>query len=101
MNGGEALVIYKAERCQNSGGEGSVKRLQEDTNSSSVTRIIKYGPARYVPHPNEWLHHFKWHGADPANKTRKVYGVLQFHKLRVLADQTYYNVRRPRSMTAN
>ena len=57
-----------------------------------VTRIVKTGPLRYVPHPDEWLHRFKWHGSDPTNKTRKVYGALQFTKLRVIADQFYYNV---------
>jgi len=47
---------------------------------------------RYVPQPNEWVHEFRWHGEDPVSKTKKVKGALQFSKLRVIADQFYFNV---------
>ena len=57
-----------------------------------MIRTIKYGPARYVPHPQEWVHQFTWHGSSEKEKTHKVYGALQFEKLRIIADQTYYNV---------
>ena len=55
---------------------------------------VLYGPTKYIPLPNEWCHNFVWHGSSKENKTKKVYGMLNFTKLRVMADQMYLNVRR-------
>ena len=44
----------------------------------------------YLSEPNEWVHEFVWHGSTWQGV--KVPGALQFTKLRVIADQTYYNV---------
>jgi hypothetical protein len=70
----EALVLYQ--------------RLDNGT----VTRRVLDGPAQYVPEPNEWLHEFRWHGADPKNPHRKVPRALQFTKLRIIPDQMYFDV---------
>jgi hypothetical protein len=75
----EALVIYE--------------RQHEET----VTRRVLKGPAQYVSQPNEWLHEFCWHGADPVNPTRKIPRALQFTKLRVIPDQMYFDVREVRT----
>ena len=48
---------------------GLAKGIKED-----VERNIIYGPKRYVPQPNEWIHQFKWHGTDSKDKARKVPG---------------------------
>lgn len=71
----EALVIYS--------------RNDED----AVTRRVFRGPAQYVPGSQEWLHEFRWHGADPKDPTRKVPRGLQFTHLRVIPDQMYFDVR--------
>ena len=63
------------------------KGVKED-----VERNIIYGPKRYVPQPNEWIHQFKWHGTDSKDKARKVPGATNFQLLRVIADKLYYNV---------
>jgi hypothetical protein len=70
----EALVIY----------------LRQD--DGAVVRRILRGPAQYVPLANEWLHEFRWHGADPKNPTRKIPRALQFKKLRIIPDQMYFDV---------
>lgn len=51
------------------------------------------GPDLYVPEANEWLHQFVWHGSDPKDPRRKVYGALRFNKLRVIPDQMYFDVQ--------
>ena len=66
---------------------GLAKGVKED-----VERNIIYGPKRYVPQPNEWIHQFKWHGTDSKDKARKVPGATNFQLLRVIADKLYYNV---------
>ena len=66
---------------------GLGKGVKED-----VERNIIYGPKRYVPQPNEWIHQFKWHGTDSKDKARKVPGATNFQLLRVIADKLYYNV---------
>ena len=52
---------------------GLAKGVKED-----VERNIIYGPKRYVPQPNEWIHQFKWHGTDSKDKARKVPGATNF-----------------------
>lgn len=59
-----------------------------------VSRRIVRGPVLFVPAANEWLHEFSWHGTDPKDpQYRKVPHALRFNKLRVIPDQTYYNVQ--------
>lgn len=70
----QALVIY---------------RREED---ERVSRRVLHGPAQYVPEANEWLHQFRWHGADPNDPKRKVPRALRFTKLRVIPDQMYFDV---------
>jgi hypothetical protein len=67
-----------------------------------VTRRVVRGPGLFMPAANEWLHEFSWHGA-PADELagttphgapkRKVPHALRFRKLRVIPDQTYYDVQ--------
>ena len=47
----------------------------------------------FVPAANEWLHQFSWHGTDPAGGKHKIPHALQFFKLRVIPDQTYFDVQ--------
>ncbi|MEO0475912.1 MAG: hypothetical protein AAF085_08090, partial [Planctomycetota bacterium] len=75
LDANEAVVIYER------GGEGGVSR-----------RVLR-GPALYMPEPDEWLHEFSWHGADPKQPRKKTPHALQFHKLRVIPDQTYFSVK--------
>lgn len=71
----EAMVVYKEK-------------------AGSVERHIMRGPAMYLPEAeNEWLHHFSWHGASPADPEIKVPSALQFSKLRMMPDQLYFTVR--------
>lgn len=69
----EAIVVY----CRDNG---------------DVSRRVLYGPAQYVPTENEWLHEFRWHGADHKNPEVKKPRALQFRKLRVIPDQMYFDV---------
>lgn len=62
-----------------------------------VSRRIERGPALFMPAPDEWLHHFSWHGADPRDATIKKPRALQFEKLRVIPDQMYLDVRSVRT----
>lgn len=71
----EALVVYRRQKNQ------------------VVDRRVLKGPAQYVPEADEWLHEFRWHGADPRDPTRKVPRALRFTKLRVIPDQMYFDVR--------
>lgn len=70
----QALVIYRREADQ------------------QVSRRVLHGPAQYVPEAEEWLHQFRWHGADPNNRKHKVPRALRFTKLRVIPDQMYFDV---------
>jgi hypothetical protein len=69
----EAVVVY---------------RRQQDR----VERHVLRGPRVFVPQENEWLHEFRWHGADPKDHRRKVPRGLVFTKLRVIPDQMYFDV---------
>ena len=57
-----------------------------------VERRVVRGPARFVPGPTEWLHEFRWHGADPVNPAHKIPRALQFTALRIIPDQMYVDV---------
>ena len=74
----EAVVVYRD-------GAGGVDR-----------RVVD-GPAVFVPQPNEWLHTFRWHGADPKNPRRKIPNALEFIRLRVIPDQMYLDVEEVRT----
>lgn len=73
LDANEALVVYRQQ-------EGKVQR-----------RIVR-GPELFVPEAQEWLHEFRWHGADPRDPRRKVPRALVFNKLRVIPDQLYFDV---------
>ena len=74
VNAHEAVVVYRREEDQ------------------AVTRRVVHGPAVFVPDEHEWLHDFRWHGADPKNPERKVPRALRFEKLRIIPDQMYFDV---------
>ena len=42
----EAIVVYRREQA-------------------NVVRRVEHGPALFMPTADEWLHEFRWHGADP------------------------------------
>jgi len=50
-----------------------------------------------MPQTTEWLHTFSWHGASQRDPTVKVPRGLQFTKLRLMADQMYYNIQSVRT----
>lgn len=107
LNANEVLLVYSScsdphhqpktngqapqEKLLPGGGESTT------TTTTTVNRRILCGPLKHVPQPNEWIHEFVWHGSDPSDKTRKVPGGTRFIKLRVVADQFYYNVREVRT----
>jgi hypothetical protein len=78
LDANEALVVY-------SQSEGRVQR-----------RVIR-GPELFVPDAQEWLHEFRWHGADPKDGRRKIPAGLNFKKLRVIPDQLYFDVENVRT----
>ena len=70
VNANEALVIY-----------GSIETGTSVEKSAPIIeggfkRRVLYGPTRYVPKPDEWIHEFSWHGTDPSNKTAKVQNIF-------------------------
>jgi hypothetical protein len=73
LDANEAIVVYRP-------------------TATGVQRRIERGPALFMAAPDEWLHHFRWHGADPKDHRRKQPDALQFDKLRVIPDQMYYDV---------
>lgn len=73
LDANEAIVVYRP-------------------TAAGVQRRVERGPALFMPAPDEWLHHFSWHGADPRDHRRKQPSALQFEKLRVIPDQMYYDV---------
>jgi len=91
VNANEALVIY------GSIGTGTGVEKSAPMVEGGFKRRVLYGPTRYVPKPDEWIHEFSWHGTDPSNKTAKVKDMLKFKLLRIIADQFYYNVREVRT----
>ena len=78
LNANEAVIVYRTE-------------------APKVTRRVERGPALLMPAPDEWLHQFSWHGADPKNPRRKRPSALRFEKLRVIPDQLYYDVENVRT----
>ena len=91
VSANEALVVYRSKDNKLTNHTENTKQ-RSDVISESFERIVLHGPIRYVPQPGEWTHEFSWHGSDPQNKARKVKGALSFTKLRVIADQFYYNI---------
>ena len=57
-----------------------------------VQRRVVRGPALFIPTEDEWLHEFRWHGADPRNPNRKIPSALKFVEVRVIPDQMYFDV---------
>jgi hypothetical protein len=57
-----------------------------------IARKIIKGPSLYMPGENEWVHEFRWHGADPKNPKRKIPRGLIFSKMRTIPDQMYFDV---------
>jgi len=84
LDANEAIVVYADEGPGPGGGD-------------RVTRRVVRGPSLFVPAANEWLHEFRWHGADPSDPRRKVPRALKFNKLRVIPDQMYFDVENVRT----
>lgn len=78
LNANEAVIVYRTE-------------------GQKVIRRVERGPALLMAAPDEWLHQFSWHGADPKNPRRKRPSALCFEKLRVIPDQLYYDVENVRT----
>jgi hypothetical protein len=79
LDANEAIVVYRQQ------SDGKVDR-----------RIVR-GPELFVPEAQEWLHEFRWHGADPKDPRRKIPRGLTFTKLRVIPDQMYFDVESART----
>lgn len=79
VDSNEALVVYRRE------GE-------------AVTRRVVRGPRTFTPAADEWLHEFRWHGADPKHPSRKIPGALRFTRVRVIPDQMYLDVEEVRTV---
>ena len=63
-----------------------------------VRRRIVYGPASFVPEPDEWLHTFSWHGASGGSRGEpKVASGQQFKQLRLMPDQMYHDISEVRT----
>ncbi len=60
--------------------------------NNQVQRRVVRGPALHVPSENEWVHEFRWHGADPKDPRKKIPRALQFTKFRTIPDQMYFDV---------
>jgi len=75
----ECIVVYKEDK-------------------GKILRNIHYGPILYHPTGKEWTHTFKWHGSDPKHPTKKIYGALQFQKLRLIPDQIFLEIELARTM---
>jgi hypothetical protein len=73
VNSHEAIVVYRRDQ-------------------SHVVRRVEHGPALFMPTADEWLHEFRWHGADPKRPDQKIPRGLQFTKLRIIPDQMYFDV---------
>lgn len=83
----EEVEVHK---CVNVDCHEAIVVYQRD--GDAVTRRVERGPLQYMPAPEEWLHNFRWHGADPKKPDRKIPRALQFSKLRVIPDQMYFDV---------
>lgn len=90
----EHLSIERAEAIAISAHEAVVVYGKE---GDTVRRRIVRGPAQFVPASGEWLHRFRWHGADPQRPSRKIPHALEFERLRVIPDQMYVEVESARS----
>jgi hypothetical protein len=90
LDANEAVVVYAQQQDRTPVGEGVA-------GPDRVSRRVVRGPALFMPAANEWLHEFSWHGSDPANPRRKVPSAVRFTKLRVIPDQTYFDVEAVRT----
>ena len=63
-----------------------------DRSEQGVQRRVLRGPAVYVPTEGEWLHEFSWHGASAKDRRHKIPDALKFKVLRIIPDQTYFDV---------
>jgi hypothetical protein len=81
LDANEAIVVYAQERAADAAA-----------GEDRVTRRVVRGPSLFMPAANEWLHEFRWHGADPSDPRHKVPRALRFNKLRVIPDQMYFDV---------
>ncbi|XP_070551232.1 uncharacterized protein [Ptychodera flava] len=83
LNANQALIVYKT---------------TAEKTGSIVERRIVYGPIVFIPTADEWLHEFKWHGADmKTNKTVMIPEFAKFTKLSIIPQHFYYNVREVRT----
>ena len=68
--------------------------LDSQSNQTSTTRRIVNGPGLFAPNPGEWLHQFSWHASHGGSRgEEKRPNALQFHKLWLMPDQMYHDVR--------
>ena len=85
LDANEAVVVYAHDGAA---GDGAA----ETNDAGTVTRRVVRGPGLFVPRASEWLHEFRWHGADPRDPRVKRPRALTFTKLRVIPDQMYFDV---------
>lgn len=77
----EAVVVYGPAENPEQGVTGTSRR-------------IVCGPGQFAPHPGEWLHRFSWHASHGGSRgEEKRPNALQFHKLWLMPDQMYHDVR--------
>lgn len=77
----EAVVVYGPSENTEDGITGTSRR-------------IVYGPGQFAPNPGEWLHRFSWHASHGGSRgEEKRPNALQFHKLWLMPDQMYHDVR--------
>ncbi len=77
----EAVVVY-----------GPAENTEQGVTGTS--RRIVYGPVQFAPNPGEWLHQFSWHASHGGSRgEEKRPNALQFHKLWLMPDQMYHDVR--------
>ncbi|MEK6237903.1 MAG: hypothetical protein N2C14_24595, partial [Planctomycetales bacterium] len=88
----EHLRITREEGLQLSAKE-AVVAYSKSKNSDEISRRIVYGPALFVPEPNEWLHTFSWHASQGGSEgVQKIPNGLVFQKLWLMPDQMYHDV---------
>ncbi len=67
---------------------------QTEQGRAGTSRRIVYGPGQFAPNPGEWLHRFSWHASHGGSRgEEKRPNALQFHKLWLMPDQMYHDVR--------
>ena len=65
-----------------------------ESDTGETRRRICHGPSVFVPEPGEWLHKFSWHASEGGSRgvVKRPNG-LQFHKMWLMPDQMYHDVR--------